>query len=53
MNKPCEHCDKADIRRTEYFKCNKPCNQAKQCYENDKKLLDEFRGFISQIGEKV
>ena len=44
MNKPCEHCDKADMRRLAYFKCDKPCNLAKQCYESDKKLLEIFRG---------
>lgn len=42
MNKPCEHCEKAD-ERAGYFKCDKPCNQAKQCYENDKKLLKMIR----------
>lgn len=42
MNKPCKHCDKADRRRT-YFKCDKPCQQAKQCYENDKKFLKRLR----------
>lgn len=46
MNKPCEHCDKADKRRQDYFKCDTPCNLAKQCYENDKKLLEIFRGFF-------
>lgn len=53
MNKPCEHCDKADIDRPEYFKCDKPCNQAKQCYENNKKLFDVLGGFTPQIGAKV
>lgn len=43
MNKPCEHCDKAQMSRPEYFKCERPCQQAKQCYENDKKLMDIFR----------
>lgn len=42
MNKPCEHCDKADKRRKDYFKCDTPCNLAKQCKENDKKLLENF-----------
>lgn len=49
MNKPCEHCGKADKGRQDYFKCDKPCRQAKQCFENDKKLLDIFRGFIPDI----
>ena len=39
-----EHCDKADKRRKEYFKCDTPCNLAKQCKENDKKLLEILRG---------
>lgn len=43
MNKPCEHCDKAD-RRSGYFKCDKPCLQAKQCYKNDRMLLDILSG---------
>lgn len=43
MNKPCKHCDKAD-NRTGYFKCDNPCHQAKQCYENNKKLLDILSG---------
>lgn len=47
MNKPCEHCKEAD-KRESYHKCDKPCNKAKQCYENDKKLLDVFRGFMPQ-----
>lgn len=42
MNKPCEHCVKADKRRQDYFKCDTPCNLAKQCKENDKKLLENF-----------
>jgi len=45
MNKPCEHCGKAD-KRSDYFKCDTPCRQAKQCYENDKKFLESLRGFI-------
>lgn len=44
MNKPCEHCVKADKRRQDYFKCDTPCNLAKQCKENDKKLLEILRG---------
>lgn len=48
MNKPCEHCDRAEKSRMEYFKCDKPCQRAKQCYENDKKLMDIFRGFMPQ-----
>lgn len=43
MNKPCEHCGKADSRTT-YFKCDNPCQQAKQCYECEKKLVDILRG---------
>ena len=46
MNKPCEYCSKADKKRADYFKCDKPCRNAKQCYENDKKLLEIFRGFF-------
>lgn len=52
MNNPCEHCDKADKKRQEYFKCDNPCGQAKSCYENNKILLDAFRGFMPQIGGK-
>lgn len=43
MNKPCEHCDKAD-NRAGFFKCEKPCLQAKLCYENNKKLFDILDG---------
>lgn len=44
MNKPCEHCNKADIKIDRYFKCDSPCVQAKECYENDKILFDILRG---------
>lgn len=44
MDKPCEHCDKADKSKSDYFKCDTPCNRAKQCYENDRKLLEILRG---------
>ena len=32
MNKPCEHCEKADCKnyKSDYFKCEKPCERAKQ-----------------------
>lgn len=50
MNKPCEHCEKAD-KRSDYFKCDNPCNSAKQCYENDKKLMDVFKGFMPDLKE--
>lgn len=39
MNKPCEHCDKADKRRKEYFKCDTPCNLAKQLEQLRKPAL--------------
>ena len=48
MNKPCEHCDIAD-KRPEYFKCDSPCRNAKQCYENDKKLMEALAGFMPKI----
>lgn len=48
MNKPCEHCEKADKRR-DYFKCDNPCNNAKQCYENDKKMIDVLKGFMPEV----
>ncbi len=43
MNKPCEHCGKADSRTT-YFKCDNPCQQAKQCYECEKKFIEIIGG---------
>ncbi len=41
MNKPCEHCDKADCKKykSDYFKCEKPCERAKMCKRNDEQLL--------------
>ncbi len=44
MNNPCEHCNKAEKSKKDYFKCDTPCNNAKRCYENDKKLLEVLRG---------
>lgn len=44
MNKPCEHCNKADVKKEGYFKCESPCVQAKECYESDKILFDILRG---------
>lgn len=43
MNRPCEHCDKAD-NRAGFFKCEKPCRKAKQYYECEKKLIDIIGG---------
>lgn len=43
MNMPCEHCDKAD-KRDEYYKCDKPCNRAKQCYKNNVALMKTLAG---------
>lgn len=40
MNKPCEHCDKADKKKSDYFKCDCPCYRAKLCYKNDRIMLD-------------
>lgn len=46
MNKPCEHCDKADLKKYngDYFKCKKPCERAKMCKRNDEQLLKMLRG---------
>ena len=38
MDYPCRYCDKADDR-TDYFKCDKPCNNAKQCKKNNEDLI--------------
>ena len=46
MNKPCEHCDKADKKKSGYFKCDRPCNLAKQCHKTDRMLLDALSGRI-------
>lgn len=52
MNKPCDHCDKAD-NRAGFFKCDNPCRQAKQCHENNKKLLDILSGKkVHEVMEK-
>ena len=40
MNKPCEHCNKANKEKTGYFKCDNPCGQAKACYESDKRAAE-------------
>lgn len=42
MNKPCNHCKKAEQNREGPFKCDNPCSQAKQCFENDKMLSRFF-----------
>lgn len=52
MNKPCEHCDKADENKQGYFKCDKSCNQAKQCYEGDKLLFDALSGIMPDTLEE-
>ncbi len=46
MNQPCEHCDKANHKKYkyDYFKCEKPCNNAKQCKKNDEALLKVLNG---------
>lgn len=46
MNQPCEHCDKANHKKYkyDYFKCEKPCNNAKQCKKNDEALLKALSG---------
>lgn len=48
MNKPCENCEKADGRE-DYLKCDNPCQTAKKCYENDRKLLNVLAGFMPEI----
>lgn len=48
VNKPCEHCDRADSKKEGYFKCEKPCKQAKACYENDALLLEILSGDLSR-----
>lgn len=49
MNKPCEHCDKADRKKYngDYFKCKKPCERAKMCKRNDEQLLKMLRGGVA------
>ena len=42
MDKLCEHCGQADIRKEGYFKCETPCRQAKLCYANNRITIDEF-----------
>lgn len=49
MNKPCEHCDRADSKREGYFKCEKPCNRARACYENDVLLFEILCVDLSKI----
>lgn len=49
MNKPCEHCDRADSKREGYFKCEKPCNRARVCYENDVLLFEILCVDLSKI----
>ena len=46
MNKPCEHCDKVDCKKykSDYFKCEKPCEREKMCKRNDEQLLKMLRG---------
>ena len=46
MYKPCDNCDKADNKKYkyDYFKCKKPCNNAKQCKKNDEALLKVLSG---------
>lgn len=51
MNKPCEHCERADDWK-DYFKCDNPCRNAKQCYENDKKLMQEMKKMEETTNEK-
>ena len=51
MNKPCEHCEKADGRE-DYLKCDNPCQTAKKCYESDRKLLNVLAGFMPEISEQ-
>lgn len=40
MNKPCEHCNKADTAKSGFFKCDSPCDRARQCFESLQKLAD-------------
>ncbi|MCI8370935.1 MAG: hypothetical protein HFI75_00775 [Lachnospiraceae bacterium] len=51
MNKPCENCSKADYSREGYYKCDVPCNQAKECYEADRKALEIFTNDIQEAGD--
>ena len=46
MNKPCENCNKADNRKykSDYFKCEKPCERAKMCKRNDEQFLKMLKG---------
>lgn len=45
MNKPCEHCDKADYKKygSDYFKCKKPCEKAKLCKRNGEQFMKMLR----------
>lgn len=54
MNKPCEHCDKADKKKSDYFKCDCPCYRAKQCYKNDRMILGILAGKMRRMnGERT
>ena len=44
MDRPCEHCDKADDRKETVLKCDKPCRQGKNWYECEKKIIEIFQG---------
>lgn len=51
MNKPCEHCQKADNRK-DYFECDNPCSTAKECKKNDEDFLRILRGFKQKGAQK-
>lgn len=51
MDKPCEHCGQADIRKEGYFKCETPCRQAKLCYANNRITIDEFLKNLPDLQE--
>ena len=44
MDRPCNHCDKADDRKETVLKCDKPCRQGKNWYECEKKIIEIFQG---------
>ena len=48
MFKPCEHCEKAD-NRSGYFKCDRPCDNARQCFKRDSDLFNTLAGYIPRI----
>lgn len=49
MNKPCEHCNKSDKSKQDYFKCDNPCNQAKRYREEEREILNDLKNSIQNV----